>query len=96
MGDDFGRKSFEMSYALLFDSVNDEMAEHVAFASKHIRLLFMLSYWRDCFNLLSSRSISKVSSLSFATPDNSAGKFMFLNSDPSFGDSLNITNDKVV
>lgn len=34
--DDSGRKSFEMSYALLFDSVNDEMAEHVAFASKHI------------------------------------------------------------
>ena len=30
------RKSFDMSYALLFDSINDEMAEQIAFASKHI------------------------------------------------------------
>lgn len=29
------RKQFPMSYALLFDSINDEMAERVSFASKH-------------------------------------------------------------
>jgi uncharacterized phage-associated protein len=34
--DESDKKSFPMSYALLFDSVDDEMAEQIAFASAHV------------------------------------------------------------